>query len=449
MSRFLKKSAIAMAAVQLGSWGAVVAWAQNIPAGLPNSPPVQENSLQLPPTDPIVIDPTQNPDETLLPAVPPRLITEPDQVVVVREKFAGWQEAADAASGKPISDVLRSNWVMISANGLLSGRVVPSAEANDIADIPVYLLSRGRDVMSARTNANGEFSFNNVDAGTYSLVGMGANAFFAFSFNAIEYRDSVAERMPQMISVMAVENKTTINLDWIRYFASKTIFRVYGRFESKQGTDDPAALLGQEGITLLAPDAIPATSILAHGVSLTADNRLLGRVHQVDALTGRPIDIRNTRILLLQNNDIVGATSADYFGTFTFHDVAPGDYALVAAGNDGMGCVGVRVVSADDTAIAHRPAVDFTMITSESVGWLNHQATELAYQRIIGRPNPFGTPECEQCGFDGCFGMGSKKKGPFRKLFQGVNDFFDEVFYGESNWGQGSIGDGKYQPRGF
>jgi hypothetical protein len=45
--------------------------------------------------------------------------------------------------------------------------------------------------------------------------------------------------MPEKLLIQAVENKTTINLDWIRYFAPNLQFRVYGRFVSKQGSGDP------------------------------------------------------------------------------------------------------------------------------------------------------------------------------------------------------------------
>ncbi|MFN9750605.1 MAG: hypothetical protein ACK57U_04390, partial [Planctomycetota bacterium] len=415
------KKSIVLGILSLLVWGAPaqVGWSYQetdnpFPPVLPNPPEIPGQEKQEEEKDgPIVIDlnepaekpaegPPKNPLDELQPSTPdqPKMQTlpepEPDQKVLVREKFAGWNEAGTGAGGATLGDQLRANWVLLGNNGLLQGRVLGGAKVN-AAKVPVYLLSRGRVLTQTRTDADGNFTFSNVQQGTYSLVGFGEDAFFAFGFNAIDYAESIQFRMPEKLLIQAVENKTTINLDWIRYFAPNLQFRVYGRFVSKQGSGDPAALYGTDGLALLAPQAAPATSVQYHPVSLTEDGTLVGRVHQIDELNGRPVDVRGVRTILIQDDKVVKAASADNFGVFSIAGVSPGDYSLVAVGNDGMGCIGIHIVANNSEENA-RP-FDFALVSPETAGWMNHVATEVAYQRIVGRKRTdANATNCQQCG---------------------------------------------------
>ena len=393
-------------------------------------------------TDPVVIDV----DQIRQPGIPESPLAAglqqrgPDQKILVKEKFAGWKQAGQGGSGESTVDSLRSNWVQIGSNGLLRGNVIGTADGNT-AKIPVHLLSGGRVQATTWTDENGTFTFNNVQQGTYSLIGFGDDAFFAFSFNAIDYAESIAAKMPDQITVLAVPNSTTLNLDWIRYFASNVQFRVYGRFLSQQGPEDPAWLYGTEGISLIGPDSNPATSISTHPVGLNSSGFMTGRVHQIDELNGRPVDVRNTRVMLLQDDGVVAAVSADNHGVFEFGPVQPGRYSLVAVGSDGMGCIGIDAVDGTNNEAA-MPA-DFAMVSPETIGWLNHTATEIAYQRIIGRKRQSTDGEkCEVCGGMmnngaccgecGTHGMGNNSSKGLKQFWRSVNAYFDVMFYGET-----------------
>ena len=314
---------------------------------------------------------------------PPQLPTDPDQPIIVNEQYAGWRQAADAQQGARLSDQIRANWVMADPNGRVFGTVDTQSDA-ELENMRITLLNNGRIVTEARPNQIGEFDFSNVRPGTYTLVGFGKNAFFAFAFNILGYSETASEEIPTKLAVTAVQNKTTINLDWVRYFSPRVKFRVYGRHESKEGSDDPIRLYGVDGLSTHFPVAEPSTSISSHPVNLTWDGRLLGRVHQVSSVNGRPVDLRNTRIMLLQDDDVYSAVTADMYGVFEFPNVPIGEYALVAAGEDGVGCIGIDVQGASDEALP----VDMTLATSESVGWINNRATEEAYLRIIARERP-------------------------------------------------------------
>ncbi|HMP78900.1 MAG TPA: carboxypeptidase-like regulatory domain-containing protein [Pirellulaceae bacterium] len=385
-----------------------------------------------------------------LPQIPQVL----EQSVVVRARLAGWNQASLEPNVSPAGSPLRGHWVLISDFGELVGTVTGPQEL-DVRNLQVYLLLNGRQIKSTRTNEFGSFQFDNVSAGTYSLVGFGDQAMFAYAFNAIEYKESLVGKMPESIRVRAVENVTTINMDWIRYFSPKVEYRVYGRFEAGEGTNDPPNLLGLEGLSLIPPAALPATTIADHSVALTPDNRLVGRVHQVDGMNGRPVDVRNMRAMLLQNNDVVAAATVNNYGVFTFYDVPPGDYALVVAGSDGLGCIGINVVE-DLFADEHTGPIDITLTTSETVGWLNNLASEAHYQRIVRRSQGGQTTDCP-CECNGPCGCGAgdgnmnrSRSRPFQRAFRFMNDMFDEIFYGESNpHNSQQYNDGRYRPRPF
>jgi len=141
------KKSIVLGILSLLVWGAPaqVGWSYQetdnpFPPVLPNPPEIRGQEKQEEEKDgPIVIDlnepaekpaegPPKNPLDELQPSTPdqPKMQTlpepEPDQKVLVREKFAGWNEAGTGAGGATLGDQLRANWVLLGNNGLLQGR---------------------------------------------------------------------------------------------------------------------------------------------------------------------------------------------------------------------------------------------------------------------------------------------------------------------------------------
>ena len=424
-------------------------WAQGDDFGLPptadNAQPAQGFQVQ-PGVNPGPVTPPPAQDLQLARPATPRERTVVE-VEYVKEEFAGWQAASPLADGVRVSNNLRSNWVMADPNGRVDGRVYVVGSAS-LDNFNIYLLQSGRLISTTNVQRDGTFAFTNITAGAYSLVGLGDNGFFTFGFNAIGFRET--NEIPKTLQVTAFQNKTTINLDWIRYFAPQVKFRVFGQYSKQEGSDDPASLYGFEGVQAFPPSANPATSILNHQVKLTEDGKVRGRIHQFNSLHGRPVDLRETKVMLLQEDEVVGSTTTDLFGVFEFENVTPGEYAVVAAGEDGLGCIGVQVVGVEGGA-GHM--IDFTLSSAESVGWLNQNAIEIAYNRVIMRPQPKDPNENTpgeffgmngQCGF-GNFGMqGRSRRGFFSKVTSGVNRFFDIMFYPEEyqRYGAGNQGTG-------
>jgi hypothetical protein len=317
---------------------------------------------------------------------------EPEQSVEVNERYAGWEGVGDI-DGVRLSDSLRANWVMLDRNGQFSG-TVRGIDGAEVAGMTIFLMNNGRLVKTAAVQADGSFIFTNVQRGAYSFVGWGEKAFFAFGANVINDNPDADESTPTTINCYAFQNETTINTDWIRYYAPNIAYRVYGRYSVEEGEDDPDQLYGFDGLTKNTVVAEPATSIAGTPVSLDSRGRLVGRVHQMNSINGRPVDLRSTKIMLLKGDNVIGSTTTDNFGIFQFTGVRPGGYGLVAVGVDGVGSIGIQaaggsspVMDAEGNAGGGEAApFDFTMVSAETVGWMNHYANEVAYRQAILKP---------------------------------------------------------------
>ena len=129
-----------------------------------------------------------------------------------------------------------------------------------------------------------------------------------------------------------------------------------------------------------------------------------------------------------KGDDVIGSTTTDNFGIFQFSGVRPGGYGVVAVGVDGVGSVGIQVAEEDSDSVmddegtiggGEATPFDFTMVSPETVGWLNHYATEVAYRQAILKPRqraperpPIMDPVCADGGIPGpngrCPGTGQE-----------------------------------------
>lgn len=387
-----------------------VTFAQQPFEALPSEQPAPADNVNQDQDKPLLVRPSDTP-------LPRQPLTAPqdrdrvqDQTVVVNTRFAGWEEAGLGTDGNRISNQIRGNWVMVDPNGRFEGKVAPAADA-DYIGMNVFLLNMGRLVKQARLDPAGRFEFNNVRQGAYALVGWGPNGIFAFGMNILAHNPNAGDLIPNSVNVTAFQNKTSINTDWIRYYAPAVRFRVYGRYPTGEGRDDPPALFGFEGLGVHVPESSPATSIASQSVASTPDGRLIGRVHQLNSLSGRPVDVRSTKVMLFEGDEVVASTTTDNYGVFEFQQVPAGTYGLTAVGVDGVGMIAINVVNGNETmddqgefVIGDKNIIDFTMISSETVGWLNNYATEVAYQRALLAPRPKTVEPnvCPDCGNQGC-----------------------------------------------
>lgn len=390
-----------------GSWRQADAWQYSRlsrPASYPLGPTLQEEGAPLP-TPPL---------EAITP------LTEQSETYI-EDRFCGWQAAGLGSGAARLSDELRANWVMVDDNGLLKGQVVglkppasenpqPTPDGMSFADgspvsanvdpsqnrppqtgMRVFLLQRGLPLASTRIDTQSRFEFQGVKPGNYALIGYGPSGFFAFGFNVLPY--AAGRNQPQELYVPAITTTGKPITDWITKNSPEVHFRPFEKLRFGQGVDDPPRLYGIQGLRTFTPEAKPATSIFSHPAYTTVDGRLLGRVHHINSIDGRPLDLRTTKIELVRDGQVAYQTGTDNFGVFEIADVSPGTYELRAAGRDGIGAIQVEVVSGEN---ADAQLIDLALVSSETIGWLNHFAHESAYFAAISGPRD--DSECDRCG---------------------------------------------------
>jgi hypothetical protein len=339
----------------------------------------------------------------------------------LEDRFIGWQAAGIGAGAARLSNDLRANWVMVDDNGLLTGQVlglkevepipepqnqpadsgpVPATDPNPPANpgaaaaqrgMDIFLLQRGKLVGVTRLDPQNRFEFQGVKPGSYSLVGYGPSGFFAFGFNALMYGD--AENQPRELYIPAMASSGKPITDWVTRAAPFVHFRPFGKIRFGEGGTDPPRLFGIEGLQTFTPDAEPSTTVVSHPVSTTADGRLVGRIHHIHSLNGRPLDLRTTTVQLVRDGKVAHQTGTDNYGVFELANVAAGSYELFATGPDGLAGIQIEVVSTDEPRAM---PVDLALINSETIGWLNHYMHESAYFAAISGPRP--DSDCDRCG---------------------------------------------------
>ncbi len=438
-----------------GAWGLMVVLTISIPQRLAASAPQDLGSL-LPPGNQA---PPQDLPESL--PTPGTGSTLDREVLLIEDRFAGWQQAGVGEKVERLDERLRAHWVMVDDNGLLSGRILvdPAAlqvpplaadssnrspyeigsqdawptpaqpapwgstggpggnaaqsvayyrnPANPNADrtaMQVFLLNRGKLISMDEIDSEGGFEFRGVKPGTYSLVGYGRAGFFAFGLNILGFAENAP--VPREVLATPINQSGPVITDWVQRAAPSVRFRMRGQHRFGQGRDDPPRLYGMSGLQTFLPEAIPATSIGGQPTAITADGRLLGRLHYIISFDGRPADLQTTTVQLTQNGKVLQQSSTDNYGVFEFRNVAPGQYGIQAVGPDGLAALQVTVAeqASDETA-----PIDIALLDDTSTGFLNHFMGETAYWSALSPPNPDDGRKPD-CGCDN-FGSGGHQSG--------------------------------------
>ena len=327
----------------------------------------------------------------------------------------GWKEASLGDDGTRLTDTIRANWVMISKTDGISGRLIGGVNIS-INNVSVFLLRNGFPVAQARSNDIGEFRFEGTSPGQYTIVGFSPDAIFTFGFNAVEFHEP-AIGMPLTITVLPIHgrenNRLVIKL--IKQNAPSVAFRLYGTYDISEDETDPVEYYGWKGLKNLKVNTVAATTISGQQIRLQ-NGRFVGRIHQVDNQSGRPVEVQSTQISLIQNGQVIAETTVDNLGVFEFRNLSTGTYGLVAHGRDGLGAVGLDLIGdaipqLDDTTqtnigrdtrfqnISHQPqangggSVDIMLVDTASIGWINSFVQEQEFDIAMQEPRPQLTPQ--------------------------------------------------------
>lgn len=287
-----------------------------------------------------------------------------------------------------LGTVLQGHWVSMDENGELQGRISTinpdSLNLEPTAGLNIRFIQEGQLLASTRTDRGGRFTISGLQPGVYSVVATGPNGFLACRVTVLRskreielsqdsktpfrfayFQEDVVEselridaaalpptfRTVRNLAERYYEDVRLSEVDFQKYeqVVQKDIDRGAAGAESAAG---PQARRGREQLELETPAAIPAMKVFP--VPLTPDGRFVGRLHGIQAESGRPVMIRRANVFVVKNDRIVDQTIVDERGVFEFQGLAPGAYGLIAAGQDGFGAGGFELARIVPTQDARR-----------------------------------------------------------------------------------------------
>lgn len=223
--------------------------------------------------------------------------------------------------------------VRLTDSGMLRGVVNTYKTGSKASDSnSVVSLLKGSEVIArANSGIDGAFSFSNVEPGKYTFVSASK---FAISSFGIE-----------VVAATATEGDTAL-----RAFAAPRNSIVEG-FASAAGKNIAAAIE--------SPEVFRATESID-----LVDGIFPGKI---SAFNGK---VAGNTVTLVSGNEVVVEATTDAQGSFSFADVQPGFYTIIARGEGGFAAVAVQV---NDPAAAVAPAE--TVYTSLAVRQEGFSAT--------------------------------------------------------------------------
>jgi len=273
------------------------------------------------------------------------------------------QDAQDEMLGQ----TFRNHFVRLTSEGNLVGVIseIDSGAARGVGGLDVYLLQNSEIIAESKTDANGQFTVEQVKPGNYTFCTAGENGFLAYGVHVLEGAAAGAEgeavppggasdaapsslhvTLPSHRDVGVMPQRMTL-AHWMAGLVEQdpnlqvTAAVVPPEFRSLQGimrdyvprslTESLAGTDDNRRINV-------AESIEASGfqIMLTPEGNLRGRIAPLVSAKDQPLRLREMNVFLIQNDEIYGRVSVDDRGQFEFQDVAPGIYGFAAAGKDGF-----------------------------------------------------------------------------------------------------------------
>lgn len=229
----------------------------------------------------------------------------------------------------------RSHDVILDENGGFSGRLL-SVTADGLvpaANMQVQLLSRGQQLGSTTTDANGVFTVSGLKpkqvvaifgSGPSGIVVYGARLIAATEKNPatreIDLESALVE--PPNVGVATEIMGRSIGIRDLRF--SGPVRDSETKFPEPIGT--------------------PATSVSYDSVQIAADGKVYGQINLLDDRTGLIREVLSMRVFFLKDGKVVAANRVASNGGFSVTGLSPGIHSLVGVGRDGIFAIGIEVL---------------------------------------------------------------------------------------------------------
>ncbi|MFG0268091.1 MAG: carboxypeptidase regulatory-like domain-containing protein [Rhodopirellula sp. JB055] len=221
-------------------------------------------------------------------------------------------------------------WVNPAVAGELSGRLIlPSTDGTSetIADATVVMTDASGKTLRSKSNAEGEFTFSDVNPGVYALSARADGVFACCAMHVVSDDMASSEMYPKTAEIAAAGiDYSIIKSSIIRYL--------------------PPA--GKDSLTSIAKADLKGISSQVVGENLfrvaQTNGGMKGRIHMAGAEGRSLTDAGLLNIFLIHDGETIDRVVSNRDGSFEFAGVEAGEYSILAIGLSGLGMAGFELV---------------------------------------------------------------------------------------------------------
>ena len=254
-------------------------------------------------------------------------------------------------------------WVQLSEDGTLSGRTFVSAakgNAVGVDAVSVKIETVDGEVITAKTDADGRFAFEDVEPGIYSFVAQGDGVYACCAMHAVPAGENTKELPTEAQISLADIDFATIKAAMVRYMPP-AFDPIASSIEIEDGAKLASQVMGDPMFQVVQTDGGLEGTILRAGSE--ADELLAAE---------------GTNVFLFRRGTEVGRKVTDASGEFRMDEIKPGKYALIAVGPRGLGTVGFELISEEDNEPVTVEGRDGTQLTQTGCNTCGNFAMQVA-----------------------------------------------------------------------
>jgi len=228
-----------------------------------------------------------------------------------------------------LNNLYSNQWVHLDKDGSLTGSVVSllGRDTVSLSKVKVSLVQSGAVVAEDDTDVEGEFLFEGLQPGLYTLQAETVSSMALFSLAVLD--SAAGKHLPSSVEIRMTPVSSRV-------------------MEILRGQSIPKAV----SVATVGQDPISGTrkSIDTHEVALGANGTLKGRLGKANAI----VDMSSMTVFVMKDGEEVKRATASTDGSFSVTGLAPGCYGLVAAGEQGAAVTAFCAVSKEVATLESR-----------------------------------------------------------------------------------------------
>ena len=271
--------------------------------------------------------------------------------------------AVSASNGTVLNQLFSKQWVRLDSQGSISGSLVrlSDGEKEALAGLPVVLVRNGEVEHSAIADEAGDFKFENVKAGSYSLVSRTNESIAAFSLQVLDERNTHLDSSVEVRVVRPAGMKVK------EILRAQSLPVVAVRAEIQKVSKDP---LGDS-----------RSFSKSQFVKMDGSGKLSGQLGSLVSTA----DMSDMVVYVLRNGQEVARSKADKSGKFSFEGLRPGVYGFVASGVSGFAATSFQLVD-NATASAGTDGSRLISIITDACGQMNVEVVQCCEVAVCEQP---------------------------------------------------------------